>query len=70
MRTRVDLRFRQEAARFRLSFTCEACAHFAPESGACGNGYPNQAHRAAAVETRGADDAASELEFCKEFELA
>lgn len=64
MKTRVDANFREEARRFRLSFTCEECAHFVPESGACGNGYPNEAHRAMAL------DAQSELEFCKEFELA
>jgi hypothetical protein len=65
MKTRVDANFRQEAQRFHLSFTCEACAHFAPESGACGNGYPNEAHRATALEAP-----SGELEFCKEFELA
>ena len=64
MKTRVDSNFREQALRFRLSFTCEACAHFAPESGACANEYPNQAHRASAL------DAQHELEFCKEFELA
>ncbi|HWA76003.1 MAG TPA: hypothetical protein VG937_26880 [Polyangiaceae bacterium] len=67
MKTRVDLRLREEATHFRLSFTCEACAHFAEESGLCGNGYPNQAHRA--VEARAAFEASGELTFCKEFEL-
>ena len=69
MKTRVDLRLREEAARFRLSFRCEDCAHFAPESGTCGNGYPNHAHRAGAGETVGEVGALSELTFCKEFEL-
>jgi len=64
MKTRVDATFREEAQRFRLSFTCEACAHFTPESGECANGYPNQSHRAAELDTL------AELEFCKEFELA
>jgi len=62
--SRVDQRLRDEAARFRLRFTCEACAHFAPESQRCGNGYPTAPHRdidLAHVEA---------LEFCKEFEVA
>lgn len=63
MKTVVDSRFRDEARLFRLSFTCEACAHFAPDSETCANGYPNEAHRARAVEAQ------RELEFCKEFEL-
>ena len=68
MKTRVDARFLEEAARFRLSFRCEACAHFAPDTGACGNGYPNAAHRELAL---GAEHSEiRELVFCKEFELS
>jgi hypothetical protein len=67
MKTRADQRLREEAARFRLSFTCEACAHFVEESGQCGNGYPNHAHRDRAA--RLALGAGGELTFCKEFEL-
>lgn len=64
MKTRVTPAFREEAARFRLAFTCEHCAHFVPESNACGNGYPTEPHRKVDLATR------SELEFCKSFELA
>ncbi len=64
MRTKIDAQLRYEAATLALRFGCESCAHFDPERGRCGNGYPNEAHR-------GIDLGAVEsLEFCKEFELA
>ena len=63
MRTPVDLRLREEAARFQLRFTCEDCVHFAAERRACANGYPTQAHLEVDLEH------AEHLEFCKEFEL-
>jgi len=62
--SRVDERLRAEAERFLLRFGCEDCAHFAPETRACGNGYPTAPHL-------GIDLARVEaLEFCKEFEVA
>ncbi len=64
MKTRVDDALRDEARQFRLRFRCEACAHFAPEAGTCANEYPNAAHRDVEL------DHCTELEFCKEFELA
>lgn len=64
MITRVDERLRDEARNYRLCFTCERCAHFAPETATCGNGYPTEPHRDVELDTRG------ELAFCKEFELA
>lgn len=63
MKTRIDAVFLREAERFRLVFSCEACAHFVAESGACAHGYPNAAHRAGELE------GVEVLEFCKEFEL-
>ncbi|HYQ44958.1 MAG TPA: hypothetical protein VER11_23390 [Polyangiaceae bacterium] len=63
MRTLVDLRLREEAARFGLRFTCEDCVHFAAERRACANGYPTLAHLDIDL------DRAESLEFCKEFEL-
>jgi hypothetical protein len=48
---------------FSLRFTCEDCAHFAPERSACAHGYPTEAHRSLELATR------TTLEFCKEFEL-
>lgn len=62
--SRVDERLREEAARFQLRFGCESCAHFAPDTQACGNGYPTAPHR-------GVDLAhAASLEFCKAFEVS
>lgn len=63
MITRVDERLRDEAARYRFCFTCEHCAHFAPETLGCGNGFPTEPHRDVSLEQR------AELEFCKAFEL-
>lgn len=61
--SRVDTRLRDEAARFHLRFRCEECAHFSPEDGRCGNGYPTAPHRGVDLSV------AQALEFCKEFEL-
>jgi len=63
VRTPIDLRLREEVARFQLRFTCEDCVHFAAERRACANGYPNQSHLEVDLER------AETLEFCKEFEL-
>jgi hypothetical protein len=62
--TPIDARLRDEADRYALRFRCEECAHFAPERGACGNGYPTEPHRGVELDRR------ASLEFCKEFELA
>ena len=62
--TRVDERLRGEAARFGLRFGCESCVHYAPEAQRCGNGYPTEPHRHIDLQ------AVSELEFCKDFEVA
>jgi len=63
VRTLVDLRLREEAARFELRFTCSDCVHFATERRACANGYPTRPHLDVDLER------AEHLEFCKEFEL-
>ena len=63
MRTFVDLRLREEAARFQLRFTCGDCVHFAAERRACANEYPTHAHLEIDLEI------VESLEFCKEFEL-
>jgi hypothetical protein len=62
VQTPVDERLRAEAKRYRLQFTCEACAHFDGNE-ACSHGYPTQPHRAINLAE------SSQLEFCKEFEL-
>lgn len=61
MRTLVDARFREEAARYALRFACEDCAHFDPPAGRCSLEYPASPRRDALL--------ARELELCKEFEL-
>ncbi len=61
--SRVDERLLKEAAQFGLRFGCENCAHFAPETGTCGNGYPTAPHLHIDLHN------VSGLEFCKEFEL-
>jgi len=62
--TTVDDRLRSEARRYGLRFTCESCAWFDAEGGACSHAYPNEAHRAIDL------DRVVEVSFCKEFELA
>lgn len=64
MRQRALPAFRDERARYALRFTCEHCTYFHAESERCTHGYPNAEHRAA----RYGDDA-TELLFCKDFEL-
>jgi hypothetical protein len=63
MDTTVDEALRAEAAHFRLRFSCEHCAHFEPERGVCGEGFPNGSHRDVPLET------ARRIVFCKSFEL-
>jgi hypothetical protein len=60
----VDERFRGEAQKFNLRFCCQDCAHFAPETRACGNGYPTQPHLEIDLQQ------VPSLEFCKDFEVA
>jgi hypothetical protein len=63
MKTRVDPRLRQEAARFAFRFACDDCAHFDAEGPArCSLGFAAAPRR----------DALSQetFESCKTFELA
>jgi hypothetical protein len=62
VRTRVDDRLRDEAARFAFRFACEDCVHFDERRAHCSLGYPAAPRRRALI---GAD-----LELCKSFELA
>lgn len=64
MITPVDPRFLKEAQLYHLRFTCEVCAHFDVDSERCGNGYPNGEHRSQAL------GSATQIVFCKDFELA
>jgi len=62
VRTPVDARLLEEAARFAFRFACEECAHFDVDAGRCSLGYPAAPRRDAL--------GARHLELCKEFELA
>jgi hypothetical protein len=65
VRSPVDARLREEAARFVFRFACEDCAHFDERRDRCSLGYP-------AAPRRDVLDAAhndSCLELCKAFEL-
>lgn len=61
--TLVDPRLRREAATFELRYSCRSCAHFDEERRACAEGYPNEPHLEARIESGEA------LAFCKSFEL-
>jgi hypothetical protein len=63
VQTPVDEQLRREASRYSLRYACQNCAHFAPETGTCAEGYPNHDHVAAPLETT------RTLIFCKSFEL-
>jgi hypothetical protein len=60
-----DPRFDEEAARFRLIFTCEECGHFDPRSAGCAHEWPSELHRRARYAAPSPD-----VVFCKEFEPA
>jgi hypothetical protein len=62
LRTVVDLRLREEAARFAFRFACDDCVHFDPAGARCSLAYP-AAPRGDALD-------GPSLELCKEFELA
>ncbi len=68
----LDALLRREVEAFALRFTCEACAHFDPESsptseppGRCSLGFPHAPHTTATY--RGP---AEGYLFCKAFELS
>ena len=62
MRTCVDLRLREEAARFSFRFACEDCCHFDEAGSRCSLDYPAAPRR---------DElAGTHIELCKGFELA
>jgi hypothetical protein len=61
VRTPVDARLREEAARFAFRFACDHCAHFDRRAERCSLGYP-ASPRNDALE-------GPALELCKEFEL-
>jgi hypothetical protein len=67
VRTPVDRRLREEAARFAFRFACDDCAHFEARAERCSLGYPASPRREA---LGGSADAQEHVEMCKEYELA
>jgi hypothetical protein len=68
VRTPIDARLRDEAARFAFRFACDDCVHFAahanPTRARCSLGYPAEPRRDAL------GPLATSFTTCKEFELA
>jgi hypothetical protein len=64
MRIRQDARFRSEAKRYTLRFTCESCALWDEREDRCAIGFPTLEHRAARY-----DDRDAPVVFCKDFDL-
>lgn len=63
MRTHIDPRLIEEAAEFRLRYTCEDCGHFESAVERCSLGYPERPHRLVPLQVD------QTLVFCKEFDL-
>ena len=63
MITVVDSELREQAERFAFRYSCESCLHYDSERSECANGYPTEPHRLRDL------GEATELIFCKEFEL-
>ncbi len=63
MKTVVDLRMLDEAAKARFRFACDHCAHFQERAARCAHGYPTAPHRPGPL------TAGAVIVFCKEFEL-
>jgi hypothetical protein len=61
VRTVVDDRLREEAARFAFRFACDDCAHFDEPAARCSLAYPAAPRRDALSHRH--------LDLCKSFEL-
>ncbi|HTE55553.1 MAG TPA: hypothetical protein VK698_32085 [Kofleriaceae bacterium] len=60
-----------EAERFQLRCACRDCRHQDTASGACRLGWPNQDQRRWPLDAPERDGSRpTEVQFCKEFELA
>jgi hypothetical protein len=74
MKTPVDGRLLEEAARLRFRFACEDCAHFGAEEQRCSLGYQAAPRRAeldpTAVPPGPHGENGRVVELCKTFELA
>ncbi|MEW5851167.1 MAG: hypothetical protein AB2A00_20435 [Myxococcota bacterium] len=62
----MDERLRVEREQFALKATCDHCAHFDDDAGACSLTYPTEPHRQSTFETLKDGDP---VLFCKTFEV-
>jgi hypothetical protein len=62
MKTIVDERFLDEAARYALRHRCDDCVHF--DGARCGDAWPTEHHRLPVTQNQTAI-----VVFCKEFEM-
>ena len=63
MLTVVDAQLERQVQVYCLRYTCEHCAHFAPESRGCAEGFPNEPHVDRPL------GGVATISFCKSFEL-
>jgi hypothetical protein len=65
VKTPIDVRLREEAARYAFRFACEDCIHFNPQRERCSLAFPPSPRRGVLDLAVPADG----LELCKSFEL-
>jgi hypothetical protein len=65
VKTIVDDRLRDEAARFQFRFACDDCAHFDEVRERCSLSYPAAPRR----RTLARDSDSADVELCKTFEF-
>jgi hypothetical protein len=71
MRFALTDQFLAEAVRFDLRSACRDCRHQRAGDGSCSLGWPNLEQRRWPLDAPGPDGARpSDVDFCKEFELA
>ncbi len=69
MKTVVDARLRDEAARFQFRFACDDCAHFDVVRERCSLSYPAAPRRHTLGLASAGDGGSVDVELCKTFEL-
>jgi hypothetical protein len=69
VRTVVDARLRDEAARFQFRFACDDCGHFDEERQQCSLSYPAAPRRRTLELVSASDGGSAGVELCKTFEL-
>lgn len=59
--------FDEQRKKYKFCFTCEDCAHFDGDTGACIHEFPNHMHR---IDCYTAKPSPKTILFCKDFDLA